>query len=214
MGQKPGNGPLSSGGRHRVDRERIKSRVEESLRPLTVPNFITLLRLAMIPFFILALAGHDFLLAMVIFVLAGLSDSLDGFLARALDMRSVFGAYLDPIADKLLLSTAYVGLTINQGQAVVIPVWLTILALSRDILIVVVALVLYLAAGVRRFPPSIWGKLTTFLHVVTVTVVLAANVWAIPHWAPRACFLLSFVFVMVSGAHYIYQAARIVEGSD
>ncbi len=200
--------------RRRVGREKIYSRVEESLRPLTVPNFITLLRLAMIPFFILALAGHDFRLAMVIFVLAGLSDSLDGFLARTLDMRSVFGAYLDPIADKLLLSTAYVGLTIDQGQTVVIPVWLTILSLSRDILIVVVALVLYLAAGVRRFPPSIWGKMTTFLHVVTVTVVLAANVWAIPGWAPRVCFLLSFVFVMVSGSHYIYQAARIVEGAD
>jgi len=205
---------VSSGKRRRVDREKLYSRVEESLRPLTVPNFITLLRLAMIPFFILALADHDFRLAMAIFVIAGLSDSLDGFLARTLDMRSVFGAYLDPIADKLLLSTAYVGLTIPQGQAVVIPVWLTILALSRDILIVVVALVLYLAAGVRRFPPSIWGKMTTFLHVVTVTVVLAANVWTVPSWAPRACFLLSFVLIMVSGSHYIYQAARIVEGGD
>ncbi len=203
----------TTGKRRRVDREKIYSRVEESLRPLTVPNFITLLRLAMIPFFILALTSHDFRLAMVIFVLAGLSDSLDGFLARTLDMRSVFGAYLDPIADKLLLSVAYVGLTIDQGQAVVIPVWLTILSLSRDILIVVVALVLYLAAGVRRFPPSIWGKMTTFLHVVTVTVVLAANVWTLPLWIPHGCFLLSFVLVMISGAHYIYQAARTVESS-
>lgn len=205
---------MKEGKRRHLDREKIYSRVEDSLRPLTVPNFITLLRLAMIPFFILALADRDFRLATLVFVLAGLSDSLDGFLARALNMRSVFGAYLDPIADKLLLSTAYVGLTIDQGQAVVIPIWLTILALSRDILIVVVALVLYLAAGVRRFPPSIWGKMTTFFHVVTVTVVLAANVWRIPLWAPHLCFILSLIFVMLSGAHYIYQAARIVEGSD
>jgi cardiolipin synthase (CMP-forming) len=200
-------------GEHRpkVDRQRIRATVEESLRPLTLPNFITLLRMAMIPFFVLAVNGHEFALAGLIFVLAGITDAVDGFLARYLRMRSVVGAYLDPMADKLLLATAYIALTIPQGQAVVIPMWLTILALFRDILIVIVALLLYLGAGIRRFPPSKWGKATTFLHVATVTIVIVANIWPIPGWLPRTLFYLSFVAVLVSGFHYIYRAAREVE---
>ncbi len=205
---------MTKTGRRRVDREKIYSRVEESLRPLTLPNFITMIRMAMVPFLVLAISSHRFDLALVVFVVAGLSDSLDGALARILDMRSLFGAYLDPIADKLLLSTAYIALTLDLGQTVVIPAWLTILVIFRDIVIVLVALVLYLAAGIRKFPPSIWGKMTTFMHVVTVTVVLSANVWAVPAWLPRTCFTISLVPVVISGSHYIYRAARTVEGLE
>lgn len=189
-------------------REKIRDTVQDSLRPLTVPNFITLIRLAMVPFFLLAISERDYALALVIFVLAGITDAADGLVARFLHMESRFGAYLDPMADKLLLVTAYVSLTIPHGQEVVIPLWLTLVALSRDVLIVVVALLLYLAEEVRQFTPSVLGKLTTAMHVVTVAVVLLANTVALPGWAPAACFTVTFVLVIASGMHYIYREAR------
>jgi len=197
--------------RLRERKERIKETVQESLRPLTLPNFVTLLRLAMVPFLVLAVNEAEYRLALLILALAGITDVMDGVLARAFDMRSRFGAYLDPIADKLLLVTAYVTLTIPQGQAVVIPLWLTILALSRDVLIVVVALVLYLTEEMRNFRPSVWGKATTFMHVVTVGVVLLANITRVPVWLPPACFTVTLVLVLLSGLHYIYRAARWLE---
>lgn len=192
-------------------RGRLRTRVEESLRPLTLPNFITLVRLAMVPFFLLALNQAEYRLALLVLVLAGLTDVFDGFIARWLDMRSRFGTYLDPLADKILLVTAYVALTVPQGQEVVIPLWLTLLALSRDVLIILVAAVLFLVEDVRSFRPTVWGKATTFMHVTTVAVVLLANVAPVPPWAPGLCFTLSLVLVLVSGFHYAYRAVRLLE---
>jgi cardiolipin synthase (CMP-forming) len=192
-------------------RQRIRARVENSLRPLTLPNFLTMLRMAMVPFFVIAVNEHDFRLALWTFVIAGLTDSLDGYLARSLQMRSRIGAYLDPIADKILITCAYVALTVPQGQSVVIPLWLTILALFRDFLIMVVALVLYLVEGLRHFPPSILGKLTTTMQVVTITVVLLANLAVVPGWLPTTCFYSSFILVIVSGFNYIYRIGRMLE---
>ena len=190
---------------------RIRKTVERSLKPLTVPNFITLIRMAIIPFFVLAVIEHEFRLAVWTFVVAGLTDTLDGFLARYLHARSLIGAYLDPIADKLLLTAAYVVLTIPHGQQVAIPLWLAILTLFRDFLILVVALLLYAVEGISRFPPSILGKATTSMHVATVTVVLIANLVPIPRWAPGVCFYVSFALVIVSGFNYIYRASRLIE---
>jgi len=192
-------------------REKIRTRVEEKLRPLTLPNFITLLRMAMVPFFVLAVSEKDFRLALWIFVVAGLTDAFDGFLARRMDMRSRVGAYLDPIADKMLITVAYIALTVPQGQSVVIPLWLTILALFRDFVIMLVAGVLYMVEGLRDFPPSTLGKATTFSQVLTVAVVLLANVTAIAWWIPESCFYVSFGLVIVSAFDYIYRVSRFVE---
>jgi cardiolipin synthase len=192
-------------------REKIRTRVEEKLRPLTLPNFITLLRMAMVPFFVLAVSEKDFRLALWIFVVAGLTDAFDGFLARRMDMRSRIGAYLDPIADKMLITVAYIALTVPQGQSVVIPLWLTILALFRDFVIMLVAGVLYLVEGLREFPPSTLGKATTFSQVLTVGVVLLANVTTVPWWIPESCFYVSFGLVIVSAFNYIYRVSRFVE---
>ena len=195
-------------------RRKIRTRVERSLRPMTLPNFITFLRMAMIPFFVLAVNGHEFQLAALIFVLAGVTDAMDGAIARSFHMESLFGAYLDPIADKLLLSTAYIVLTIPQGQAVVIPLWLTIVALFRDSMIVIVALLLYVAAGIRRFRPTIWGKLTTFMHVSTVTLVIVANIRSVPQWLLLIFFYASFGCVIISGFNYIYRASKMLEAAE
>jgi cardiolipin synthase len=192
-------------------REKIRSKVEEKLRPLTVPNFLTLLRMAMVPFFVLAVSDANFELALWIFIVAGITDALDGFVARRMDMRSLIGAYLDPIADKMLITVAYISLTVPQGQAVVIPLWLTILALFRDFVIMVVAVVLYQVEGLREFPPSVLGRATTFAQVLTVSVVLLANVVHIPMLVPVSCFYLSFLLVILSGFNYIYRVSRFVD---
>ena len=192
-------------------RQRIRKRVEEKMRPLTLPNFITLTRMAMVPFFVIAVSDQDYRLALWIFVIAGLTDAFDGFLARRMDMTSRVGAYLDPIADKMLITVAYIALTFPQGQAVVIPLWLTILALFRDFVIMMVAGVLYMVEGLREFPPSPMGKATTFAQVVTIAVVLLANVFPVPLWIPTACFYLSFILVITSAFNYIYRVSRFVE---
>jgi len=190
---------------------KIRTEVERRLRPLTLPNFITLMRMAIVPFFVIAVAEGDFRLALWTLIIAGLTDALDGWMARRFDMESVVGAYLDPIADKLLLVTAYVTLTIPMGQAVVIPVWLTILALFRDFFIMVVVLVLYLVEDIRSFPPSVLGKATTFMHIVTIGIVLLANLTVLPLWAPPLCFYTSFILVILSGFNYIYRSSRFIE---
>jgi len=194
-------------------RERIRSKVEEKLRPLTLPNFITLFRMAITPFLVLAVNDHDFQLALWILIVGGITDAVDGWLARTLNARSVIGAFLDPIADKLMLTVAYVSLTIPQGQQVLIPLWLAIMALFRDFLIVLVAVILYAVEGVKSFPPSILGKATTFMHVVTVCVVLLANLVTVQGLVLTVCFYVSFALVILSGFNYLYRACRFIEAA-
>jgi len=191
--------------------QRAAREVRDALRPFTIPNGITLLRLAAIPFFALAVVSANHRLALVIFIVAGASDAVDGVLARRLGMRSLLGAYLDPIADKALLITAYVVLTWPNPGVVTIPLWLTVLALSRDLLIVVVALIMYLAAEVRSFPPSLWGKATTFAHIVTVGMVLLANLVPVPEAVLMGCYYAALGLTVLSGVDYIHRAAKEVE---
>ena len=137
----------------------------------TVPNQITLLRLGFLPIFLILISYEHYRWALAVLVVAGLSDGIDGLLARKLNQRSSLGAYLDPIADKLLLSSSFVILAFKKE----IAWWLTIIVLSRDVLILVVAVVIILIWGYRPFPPSLLGKMTTFFQIVLVfTVVLGA----------------------------------------
>jgi cardiolipin synthase len=192
-------------------RERIRASVEEKLRPLTLPNFLTLLRLGIVPFFVLAVFAHEFRLAVWIFVISGFTDVLDGWIARTFDLQSRIGALLDPLADKVLLTAAYISLAVPHGQAVVIPLWLAILTLFRDFVIMLMAFVFYMFEGVKSFPPNRAGKLTTVMHVVTVSVVLMANVMPIPKIVLQTCFYVSFVMVIASGFSYIYSSSRAIE---
>jgi cardiolipin synthase len=207
---------VSDDGEKRVTRpgqvaHRAAQEVRAALRPFTIPNGITLVRLALTPFFVLAVISSDYVLALVLFTVAGLSDALDGLLARILKMRSLLGTYLDPIADKVLLITAYVALTWPSKPGVVIPVWLTVLALSRDMIIVLVALLLYLGAGIRQFPPSAWGKVTTVVHIATIVIVLLANIWPVPEPALMGFFYIALGLTVVSGVDYIRRSAKVLE---
>jgi len=175
-------------------------------RILTVPNQITLLRLGFLPIFLALISYERYRWALLVLVVAGLSDGIDGLLARKLNQRSSLGAYLDPIADKLLLSSSFVILAFKTRLAW----WLTIIVLSRDILILIVAVVILLISGYRPFPPSIFGKLTTLFEITLVfTVVLTA---AYPAFHSRLLHnvLVDIVtgFAIGSAVHYSFTITR------
>ena len=184
--------------------------MEASLKgPWTLPNFITLLRLAALPFFLVSISDGRFNIALAIFVVAGISDGVDGYLARHFDMKSALGAYLDPIADKLLLISSYLFLAVPSYPArIKVPVWLAVMVLSRDFLLLLVALLMILSVGKRKFPPSWAGKVTTVTQIVTVLFVLCANVW---NW-PRPIMLIAFgataTTTVISGFDYLFRVAR------
>jgi cardiolipin synthase len=174
----------------------------------TIPNLLSLFRMGLIPLFVILVVNGDLRKALLVFVVAGVTDALDGFIARFWHQQSPLGAYLDPIADKLLLTTAYVMLSIpglNHGTR--IPPWITILVIARDVLMVSVALVLYLAAGVKRFPPSVLSKVNTILQVVAVVLVLVSGAFpdlrSVELAAETALYLVAGLTV-ASGLHYIY----------
>src|ERR1700758_1551187 len=131
--------------------------VEMKDRIWTVPNQITFLRLGFLPLFLILMSYERYKWALLVLVIAGFSDGIDGLIARKFNQRSSLGAYLDPIADKLLLSSSFVVLAFKQQLAW----WLTILVLSRDLLILIVAAAIILVSGYRPFPPSVFGKFTT-----------------------------------------------------
>ena len=177
--------------------------------PWTLPNFITLVRLAAIPFFLLAISDGRFGIALSIFVAAGISDGVDGYLARRFEMKSALGAYLDPIADKLMLMTSYLFLSIPSYPASVkVPIWLAVLVVSRDGLLLLVALLLILTSNKRRFPPTWIGKVTTVTLIVTVLFVLCANLWSWPPEIVLIGFGAAAAATVLSGFDYIYNVAR------
>jgi len=172
----------------------------------TVPNQITLLRLGILPFFLILIAYEHYRWALLILVLAGLSDGIDGLLARKLNQKSAVGAYLDPIADKLLLSSSFVILAMEKQ----IAWWLTIMVLSRDIMMLTVAAVIILISGYRPFPPSLLGKATTFVQILLVfAIVLAAGFPSDPLITfSRFLIYLVAVLTTISGFHYCFTTAR------
>ena len=179
--------------------------------PWTIPNLITLLRLGVLPFFLYSIAAERPVAALALFLLAGVSDGLDGYLARALHMQSAVGAVLDPIADKLLMISSYVMLAIPSYRARVhIPEALTFLVISRDVLMMLVALIIILTTGMKDFPATFLGKTNTVIQILAVLAVLCADVWPLPMpfvWVPFGAVAAS---TLVSGFHYAYLVARRV----
>jgi cardiolipin synthase len=175
-------------------------------RILTVPNQLTFLRLGFLPFFIISIHYRRYDVALGILILAGLTDGLDGLLARSLNQKTALGAYLDPIADKLLLSSSFLVLAL-EGK---IRWWLATLVLSRDVLLLTSAAVILVVVGYRPFPPSVFGKLTTALQIllVFVVVLLAVTNWP---WLQFVRIDLGYLvagFTVFSGFHYSIVVSR------
>ncbi|MGA2004690.1 MAG: CDP-alcohol phosphatidyltransferase family protein [Terriglobales bacterium] len=169
---------------------------------LTAPNQLTLLRMIFLPFIVINLVKHDFKWALVIFVLAGMSDGLDGLLARTLHQQTILGQYLDPIADKLLMSTMFLVLSIEH----LIPWKYTVMVFSRDISILILSGVLFAIAGLRDFRPSIFGKANTFAQVSAVFFVMLLLVEPV-RWIQIASITFlraTFLFTIISAVHYAF----------
>jgi len=168
---------------------------------LTAPNQLTLLRMVFLPFIILNLIDRHYKVALILFVLAGLTDMLDGLIARKFHQQSRLGEYLDPIADKLLLSTMFMVLAILH----LIQWRYTVIVFSRDICILGVSAVLYVIAGLRNFRPSIFGKMNTLSQIAAVFFVMLFLVVR-TRWAffGRVLFLrMTFAFTILSALHYV-----------
>jgi cardiolipin synthase len=177
------------------------------LNPLrSAPNLLTLLRICLAPFLVTAILEGHYVFSFALFVAAGLTDALDGLLARALKQRSMLGHYLDPVADKLLLSTLFLVL-LYKG---LMPLTVTVLVFSRDVGILLVAALLYAAVGRREFHPSIFGKANTLAQIVAVAAVLLHQLTK-AYWvtAFRAVGLdLTIGLTVISGLHYAWIVSR------
>ncbi|HSK09386.1 MAG TPA: CDP-alcohol phosphatidyltransferase family protein [Vicinamibacterales bacterium] len=182
---------------------------------LTLANQITLLRMFLIPAFVILLAYDRPGWALLVFVFAGLTDALDGLAARYADQRTSLGAWLDPMADKLLLVTTFVVLTVPGTHLVNrFPLWLTILVISRDILIVLTVALVNMVMGPRTFRPSIWGKAATAIYLLACVVLMWFNFLGRTSVLVDAVIWLSLAITLISGFHYIAHAARIINATE
>ncbi len=172
----------------------------------TAPNQITLLRLIFVPFVITNVMDGHWRWALGLFVAAGLSDALDGLLARALHQKTTVGQYLDPIADKLLLSSLFLVLSFTHH----IPWKYTVLVFSRDLCILIIAAALYATTSIRDYSPSIFGKVNTVAQVGAVFFVLLANVNGAPLiiGLRKTMLYATFAFTLISGIHYIIRTGQ------
>jgi cardiolipin synthase len=173
---------------------------------LTIPNLITLTRILLTPLFIILLIQGRYRKALIVFLLAGLSDLADGLIARWWQQKSPLGAYLDPLADKLLMSSSFVTLSIAHQ----IPPWLTVVVISRDLALGLGVLVLRLADFPLKIQPSRMGKWTAALQVATVLLVLVSRIWFIPPKLLLGLFWLTGGLTAVSGVHYLYRGLKAV----
>lgn len=177
------------------------------LNPLrTMPNLLTIMRICLAPFLVTAILEREFTASFILFIAAGLTDALDGTLARILQQRTMLGQYLDPVADKLLLSTLFLVLT-HMG---LIPARVTVMVFGRDLGILLVAALLYAAAGRRDFKPSIFGKANTVAQVTAVAVVLLQQTypaaWVL--WLRPVALDATMVLTVASGLHYAWLVTR------
>jgi cardiolipin synthase (CMP-forming) len=168
---------------------------------LNVPNTLTLLRLVAIPIFLILLTDFRYREALVVFVAAGVTDALDGAIARLTHTKTTLGAYLDPAADKLLLMSAFVALAFLQE----VPRWLVVIVLSRDVMLVLGYFLLFtMTQHAMEVRPSVAGKLSTFLQLSAVAVVLVSLVYpgTVPPMAETVLFLATGLVTAVAGFQY------------
>ena len=187
-------------------RKAFGGRTQSSM--VNIPNLLTLLRILLVPVFVILLIQGQFLKAILVFVLAGLTDALDGFLARVLHQKTDLGLYLDPLADKALIVTSFVTLSVMG----LIPPWLSVLVISRDFIILLGISVMTLMSIPFEIKPAAVSKVTTALQLLTVFVVLVLSYLQGPEQDGRVYFLfwLTGALTVISGLNYIMRGLRFV----
>ncbi len=178
-----------------------------SSRLINIPNLLTLLRILLVPVFVMAVLYGYMDAALIIFVIASITDAFDGLIARLFHQKSVIGSYLDPVADKTLIIAVYLCLAVTD----IIPVWLTVIVISRDIIILAGFMIVFFIAKERitEVKPSIISKITTFLQLTSVFFVLL-NKGAIHHYL-LYLLISTAVFTVSSGLDYIRKGFKLVE---
>jgi cardiolipin synthase len=177
---------------------------------LTAANQLTILRMLLIPAFVILLVYGYRGWALITFFLAGITDLLDGLAARWSGQKTTLGAWLDPMADKLLLVTMFVMLTLPEvASPNRLPLWFTVLVISRDVAIVMTVAVVNLAVGPRTFRPSIYGKMATATYILTGVVALYFNYLNQPSVVVTAFVYASLLITLVSAAHYLSQVVKL-----
>jgi len=188
-----------------------------SSRIVTLPNILTIFRMVLIPVFVTLVFYQRFTLALAVFVVAGITDFFDGLLARRFDQRSHLGTILDPVADKLMMVTAFVVLSLRSvyphpiPSHLPVPFWVTVTVISRDVFIVVGAAAINIMTGFRGFRPSMLGKISTTVQIVAIaTIIFAASY---PHgtgyYLPTV-YLIVFALAVFSGLHYVFFASKLL----
>jgi cardiolipin synthase len=182
---------------------------------VTVPNALTLLRMAIVPLFVIALLEGEPRRALILFCVAGVTDALDGFLARHFGQQSVLGMYLDPAADKLLLVTAFVMLAVpGLHPGLVIPLWVTVLVFARDLLIVVTSGILHVALKVPTFPPSALSKVNTAAQIVAVVMVMVSGFANGALGPATGAVYVAAALTVASGVDYALRMNRIAARAE
>jgi cardiolipin synthase (CMP-forming) len=181
---------------------------------LTAANQLTLLRMLLVPAFAI-LVWYGYLgWALIVFLTAGITDALDGIIARRSGQRTSLGTWLDPMADKLLIITTFIVLTLpNLGLANRLPVWLTVLVIFRDLGIVLSVIIANLAIGRLTFKPSILGKIATGTYIVTAVIAMVFNYLGYHSVIVDLSIYLSLAITVASALHYIWHAQRIIEAA-
>jgi cardiolipin synthase (CMP-forming) len=174
---------------------------------LTVANQLTLLRMGLAPLLVVLVLQGRMGWALVAFVVAGLTDALDGVVARIGGHQTTLGAMLDPVADKVLMTASFIALTWGAGVAVPIPMWLTVVILSRDAIILVSVAIVNMTLGRRIFYPSLLGKVATVAQLMTVGFVLLVNATGANPALLRLLFIATLVLTVASALHYTYVAS-------
>lgn len=177
---------------------------------INIPNIITLFRILITPLFVIFLLRDLFSFALVVFTIAGISDGLDGFIARFFNQRTTLGAYLDPIADKLLLTAAYASLAVLN----IIPPWLAVIVISRDVFIAMGMFVFALTNVRVEIKPSVVSKCTTAAQLLTVFLTLLQTIISSVSTVTYSLYWLTAVLTIMSGLHYTYIGLNILQNAS
>ena len=179
---------------------------------ITPANQITLLRMLLIPAFVILVVYGHLGWALIVFAVAGITDALDGLIARRSGQKTNLGAWLDPMADKLLLVSTFIVLTMpGLGLTNRLPIWLTVLIISRDVGIVLTVAIVNLAIGPKTFKPSFYGKAATAVYILTAVVAMYFNYRGYHSLLFDILVYASLALTLLSGFHYVWHAARIIE---
>ena len=175
---------------------------------MNLPNILTLIRVLLAPIFVILIINKYFSWALLTFAIAGITDGLDGLIARLTRQRTELGAYLDPIADKLLTFAAFISLAIIE----MIPSWLVVIVITRDIIILVGFLVMFLTNYHPKINPSFLSKMTTTFQIIAILFALLAGLFPVFKQFSTLAFYVTGVITVLSGIHYVYIGARILNG--